>query len=245
MGWLGWPSTQSRLERARTLMQAGRGPAAVAIWTKLAIAGVPRAQTNLGASLAIGSGIQQDRAAARMWLQRGAEAGDPLGQRNLATLLLPEDAAAAAHWYRQAAEQGDAVGQDQLSRMLLAGEGVPQALAEARVWAERAARQGDANAAARLGTMCHEATGGGRDPEQAAHWWRIAAMAGDGDAAAMLGAALHTGQGVAVDQVAAMAWLIVASRRHSALVRPFFSRVEQSLDPAELARARAMTAEWG
>ena len=234
-------SPEALLGRARKLAAAGRMAEALAIWRRLAEAGVPRAQANYGACFATGNGAPLDPAAARLWLRRGAEAGDSLGQRNLATLLLPEDPAAAASWYRRAGEQGDAASQDQLSRMLLAS-GPTQDLAEARRLAEQAARQGIAAAASRLGTMCHDAAGGPRDPAQAAHWWRVAAEAGDADAAAMLGAALHMGQGTPRDQVEAMAWLLVGSRRHSILVRPFLARVEAGLAPAELAAAEALAA---
>ncbi len=213
---------------------------ALTIWRKLASAGVPRAQTNLGACLANGTGVGADEAAARHWLQLGAEAGDVIGQRNLASLLLPNAPAEAATWYRRAAEQGDGISQDQLSHMLLTGEDVAQDLTGARHWATRAAEQGVIAACARLATMYHEALGGPRDTAQAVHWWRIAAEGGDGDAAARLGAALHLGQGVAADQVAAMAWLILASRRHSTLVRGFFTRVEAGLSAEQLALAETL-----
>jgi len=242
--WLPRRSPEAQLAQARELAKGGQMTKALAVWTALAADGVPRAQTNLGACLATGVGVPVDLAAARLWLQRGAEAGDALGQRNLATMLLNEDQAAAVAWYRRAAEGGDAISQDQLSRMLLDGEGAPQDLAQARHWAEQAARQGVVLACARFATMCHEAKSGPRDPAQAVLWWRVAAHAGDADAAAMLGAALHMGQGVAADQVEAMAWLIVGSGRHSILVRPFFAKVEAELTPDERSRARALAAGW-
>lgn len=237
--WLPGRSPRARLEKARTLSRAGRTAAAVAIWRDLAEAGEPRAQTNLGASYAIGDGIPPDFAAARLWLGRGAEAGDSLGQRNFALLLLDTEPAAARTWLRRAAEAGDAVAQDQLSRILL--DDHP---AEARAWAGKAAAQGVPAAAARLATLCHEARGGPRDAEAAARWWDVAARAGDADSAAMLGAALLTGQGVAPDPVAALAWLVVGARRHSTLVRPFFRPAEAALTPDQVAAARAMAAEW-
>lgn len=234
-----------QLDRARSFRRAGRIADALAIWTPLAEAGVPRAQSNLGACYATGTGVPVDLAAARHWLQRGAEGGDRLGQRNLGSLLLPHDPAAAALWFGRAAEAGDAESQDQFSRMLLAGEGVTPDPAQARHWAHAAARQGIAAAAARLGTMCHDAVGGPRDPLEAVRWWRIAAEAGDGDAAARLGAALHLGQGIRQDQVEAMAWLLVASARHSILVRPFFTTVRDLLTPAQLAAAQDMARRLG
>ena len=234
-----------QLERARTFSRAGRMAEALAIWTPLAEAGVLRAQTNLGACYATGTGVPVDLEAARHWLQRGADGGDTLGQRNLGSLLLPHDPTAAAGWYRRAAEGGDAESQDQLSRMLLAGDGVPADAAEARRWGEAAAHQGVTAAAARLGTMCHDAVGGPRDQLEAVRWWRSAAQAGDGDSAARLGAALHLGQGIREDQVEAMAWLLVASGRHSILVRPFFTRIRDALTPAQLAAAQGMARGFG
>ena len=236
---------EAQLDRARTLSRAGRVAEALAIWTKLAEGGVARAQTNLGACYATGTGVPVDLDAARQWLQRGAEGGDTLGQRNLGSLLLPHDPAAAAGWFRQAAEGGDAESQDQLSRMLLDGAGVAQDAAEARRWAEAAAQGGAAAAAARLGTMCHDAAGGPRDPLEAVRWWRVAALAGDADSAARLGAALHLGQGIREDQMEAMAWLLVASGRYSTLVRPFFARVRDGLTPAQLAAAEDMARGFG
>ena len=230
------------LARARVLSQEGQPEQAVAIWAKLAAEGISRACTNLGACYANGLGVAADPAAARHWLQRGADAGDSLGQRNLATLLLPEDRDAAAGWYRRAAEAGDSISQDQLSRLLLDGADAGDAWQEARHWAQRAAEAGIAPAAYRLATMCHEAKGGPRDPAQAVRWWRVAAGSGHGDAATMLGAAYHMGQGVAADQTEAMAWLLVGSARHSVLVRPFYARVEETLTAEQRAKAEVLAA---
>ena len=234
-----------QLDRARTFSRAGRMDEALAIWRPLAEAGIARAQTNLGACYATGTGLPVDLDAARQWLHRGALGGDPLGQRNLASLLLPHDPAAALDWYRRAAEAGDAESQDQLSHMLLTAVGTTADPAEARRWAEAAATQDIKAAAARLGTMCHDAIGGPRDPLEAVRWWRAAAEAGDSDSAARLGAALHLGQGIREDQVAAMAWLLVASGRHSILVRPFFTRVRDSLTAAQLVQAQDMARGLG
>ena len=228
------------LARARVLAETGRAVEAVALWSQLAEGGDARAQTNLGACYANGLGVGADPVAARLWLERGAVAGDVLGQRNLATLLLPEDRDAAARWYRKAAEAGDGVSQDQLSRLLLDGADQDGAWMEGRRWAERAAEAGHVAAVYRLATLCHEAKGGPRDPAQAVRWWRVAAEAGHGDAAAMLGAAYHMGQGVTADQVEAMAWLRTGSARHSTLVRPFYARVEAGLSEGERARAERL-----
>src|SRR5262245_65784347 len=56
------------------------------IWGPLAQAGVARAQNNVGACFAEGLGVARDAALALRWLTLAADAGDPVGQRNLAAL---------------------------------------------------------------------------------------------------------------------------------------------------------------
>jgi TPR repeat protein len=72
---------------------AARGDysAALEIWTPLAHAGVARAQSNIGACFSEGLGVVRDAKLAERWLQLAAEAGDPVGQRNLATLYFRGD----------------------------------------------------------------------------------------------------------------------------------------------------------
>src|SRR5262249_2833184 len=67
---------------------AGRNDYATAlkIWGPLAHAGVARAQNNVGACFSEGLGVWCDQALALRWLTLAAEAGDPVGQRNLAAV---------------------------------------------------------------------------------------------------------------------------------------------------------------
>ncbi len=205
---------------------------------------MPRAQTNLGACYANGDGVPRDRDAARTWLQRGAEAGDPLGQRNLGTLLLGTDPAGGRCGIAGRRSRGTPSARTSSAACCSTARRAGRPAGGAALGGAGGAA-GHRRRRARLGTMCHEAKGGPRDPAQAVHWWRVAAEAGDGDAAAMLGAALHMGQGVAADPVEAMAWLIVGSARRSILVRGFFARAEERLTADERVRARALAAQWG
>ena len=146
---------------------ASRGDykAALEIWTQLAHAGVPRAQSNIGACFSEGLGVERDTKLAERWLLLASEGGDPIGRRNLATLYfkgegVEQDNARAAALYRAAAEQGDAQAQDMLSWMLLEGDGIAVDHAEiARRWAEAAAAQGVAASMTRLGMIFHNALG--------------------------------------------------------------------------------------
>src|SRR4030095_14072376 len=70
---------------AHTAAEQGDYARALAIWGPLAHAGVARAQSNVGACFANGLGVAPDGPLALRWLTLAAEAGDAVGQRNLAT----------------------------------------------------------------------------------------------------------------------------------------------------------------
>ena len=137
------------------------------------------------------------------WLTLAAEAGDPVGQRNLAALYfkgvgVEHSHERAANLYRAASEAGDAAAQDMLSWMLLEEGSVVFDPVEARRWSLAAVQQGVAVAAmTRVGMIYHNALGVGRDPNVAARWLTKAAARGDAGGQAMLGAAHILGAGVA------------------------------------------------
>jgi TPR repeat protein len=230
---------------------------ALGIWGPLAHAGVARAQNNVGACFAEGLGVDRDPALALRWLTLAAEAGDPVGQRNLAALYfkgqdfrgqdfkshgVEQDYARAGELYRAAAEQGDGLAQDMLSWMQLEGECIPRDVDEARRWAQAAADQGIAAAMTRVGMLYHNALGVDRDASEAARWWRRGAEHGDADGQAMLGAALALGSGVPRDPVAALAWLLRAQSGGSALAGPFLGSARAALDADGIAEAQRLAA---
>ncbi|HEY0290901.1 MAG TPA: tetratricopeptide repeat protein [Hansschlegelia sp.] len=227
---------------------AGRGDyeMAVGMWRPLAEGGVPRAQSNLGACYADGLGVERDLYEAVDWFRRAAEAGDALGQRNLAALCFKgeggaaQDDVAAFELYRLAAEGGDAAAQDMLSWMLLEGQGVEADPVESRRWALAAAEQEVATSMTRLGLIAHDALGMERDPEEAARWWYEAARRGEPDAQAMLGGALHLGSGVERDDRAALVWLTRADDGGSPLAATFLEAVRGALSGEEIAAAEAI-----
>ena len=90
-----------QMEAAYAAAERGDYARALEIWGPLAHAGVARAQSNIGACFANGLGVAPDGTLALRWLTVAAEAGDAVGQRNLATVyfkgeLVALDAAAAA-----------------------------------------------------------------------------------------------------------------------------------------------------
>ena len=66
---------------------------ALNLWEPLARKGVARAQNNIGACFAEGLGVPRDHGLALRWLSAAAEAGDPVGQRNLANLCFKGEGA--------------------------------------------------------------------------------------------------------------------------------------------------------
>lgn len=233
------------MDMAYDAAAAGDYATAIGVWRPLAESGWPRAQSNLGACHSEGLGVPRDLEQAAHWFGLAVDSGDPVGQRNLATLHfkgeggVPQDDAAAASLFRLAAEQDDAAAQDMLSWMLLEGQGSEADPVEARRWALAAAERGVASSMTRLGLIAHNALGMERDPDEAARWWYEAARRGDADGQAMLGAALHLGGGVDKDDRAALVWLIRADAGGSALAASFLGSVREALTPEEVRTAEA------
>src|SRR5215471_11135426 len=108
------PDTEVAVHMATAYDAASRNDYATAlgIWGPLAHAGVARAQNNVGACFAEGLGVERNLGLALRWLLLAAEAGDPVGRRNLAALYFKgeggePDHTRAAELYRAAAAQGD------------------------------------------------------------------------------------------------------------------------------------------
>lgn len=243
------PSVAERMAAAYDAADRGDYETALSIWTPLAHAGIARAANNIGACFSEGLGVARDVKLAECWLSVASEGGDPVGQRNLASLYfkgegsgVTQDNNRALALYRAAAAQGDATAQDMLSWTLLEGDGVEADAAEARRWAELAAAQGVAASMTRLGMIFHNALGVERDAAQAVSWWRRGATRGDADAQAMLGAACHMGMGVARDAVAAVAWLLRARNGGSALATRFFDAARAGMSPVDFAEAERRAA---
>ena len=78
------PSVAEQMAAAYEAAGRGNFQAALEIWGPLAHAGVARAQNNIGACFSEGLGVARDAKLAERWLTLAAEAGDPIGQRNLA-----------------------------------------------------------------------------------------------------------------------------------------------------------------
>ena len=152
-----------------------------------ALTGFAPAQLDLGARLALGDGLEQDPAQARLWFEQAGQSGLRDAQFNLALMLdLGQggavDMAAAAEWYQRAAEAGDAAAQFRLATLYERGEGVVQDWTEAAAWYARAAEGGSAEAAYNLAILHRHGKGVAQDPEREQALLAQAALSGDAPA---------------------------------------------------------------
>ena len=118
---------------------------------KLAAAGNPIAQNNLGFYYAFGKGVPQSYPQALKWLSAAASAGFAPAEVNLAVLYEKGwtgkvDVEQAMRWYRDAAEQGNPSAQCKLGNFYHYAHGVPRNDAVAAEWYRKAAEQGNAAA---------------------------------------------------------------------------------------------------
>lgn len=145
------PATEQALAAVMADVQAGRPGAALRL-RRLAEAGLPRAQMQMARLYESGqNGLAVDRAEARRWTARAADAGEPVAIHNLAIYYLegrggPQDEAMAARLLRRAATMGVADSQFNLALMYETGSGVSRNLVEAYKWFQIAAANGDLKA---------------------------------------------------------------------------------------------------
>jgi hypothetical protein len=133
----------------RAMYQLGRAyaanrqvPEAIAAWRKAAGKGSTAAMVELGVASGNGAGVPQDEAQARKLFERAAQAGNPRGISNLATLGggASADPAQARGLLARAGET-NAEAQYQLGLMIADGVGGPKDDVTARALFEKAAAQ--------------------------------------------------------------------------------------------------------
>jgi TPR repeat protein len=215
----GQPEAQLRL--AEQLAQNGASIEAVRHIAHAAQYGLPQAQARLGLCYLRGLGVPANRAEARHWLERAADAGDVTAQTELASLALqgisgpyqrsafpaPEDRTEpdfqqAAVLARRAADRGSAEGQALLAFIMGLAPSVPRQPGEAETLYHAAA-----NGGAPLGQLGHAMTllrrGTPEATNEAHDLMTAAAGAGLATAQFMLGAMAEAGMASVPDLEAA------------------------------------------
>ena len=127
----------------------------------LADSGDHSAQYDLAVFYLQGSEVEQDYAAAALWLERAAKGGLAQAQYNLGVMLdqglgAPTDPVRAVGWFGLAADQGHARAQYALAIAYAEGRGAGRDLPLATEWLQLAADQGLADAQYALGVIREE-----------------------------------------------------------------------------------------
>jgi len=216
-----WRGATAALRAAdwRQFVSWGRWAAAAAVIITLSYAaGFGLFSRPVHRSIAPLANAPSDPAQRLAYFQRGADAGDPEAELQLAILYakgegVTQDYSTAAKWFRAAAEQGVPRAQYDLGVLYERGRGVPTDTAQAAGWYRKAADGEYALAQYNLAVAYTKGEGTRKDPAAAASWYRRAAAQGVVQAMVNLGMLYERGEGVPVSPVDAYAWYLAAGRR--------------------------------
>jgi TPR repeat protein len=200
---------------------------------KLAEAGEPWAQRDVGLGYKNGQGVAPNDREAVRWLRRAADQGEVRSQYWLGWSLRhgrggPPNEAEAAQWYRKAAEAGYPPAQADLGWLYESGRGVGTDYAEAAKWHRAAAERGVTGAEFNLGQAYLAGRGVPADAAEAAKWYRRAADRGHADAQNRLGLLCEKGQGVPRNEAEAAEWYRRAAEQGSAAAQVNLGRMYAS-----------------
>ncbi len=174
--------------------------------------------------------------------------GDPaaqyeLGSREADGNQTPRDLKSAAQWFEKSATKGFAPSQYRLGVLYERGLGVPRDTALAKLWYQRAADRGNVRAMHNLAVLV--ADGDGKpDYAGAAKWFRRAAEFGIRDSQYNLAILYARGMGGPQDLAQSYAWFAAAAAQGDEDAGKKRDEIGGRLDPATLARAKAMAAAF-
>ncbi|MEA2759545.1 MAG: hypothetical protein QOH65_2158, partial [Methylobacteriaceae bacterium] len=180
------------------------------------------AASMLGYIYYCGLGISPDRAKAREWLEKAADAGDAPAMKSIGNLYyngegVPQDYVKAREWYARAAAAGDGTAMNNIGRLYLQGRGVSQDFVEARKWFEKAVAAGVPAAMSNMGILYRDGRGVTRDHAKARDWFEKAIAAGAALGMTNLGGLYRSGLGVPQDYDKARQWYEKAATAGEAL----------------------------
>ncbi|HSE50454.1 MAG TPA: TonB family protein [Terriglobales bacterium] len=143
-------------------------------------AGDSKAQVELGAAYAAGTGVAKDDQEAARWFEKAAKKDDAEAQFRLAQAYasgqgVKQDLGKAAGWMKKAAEQGNLAAISRLGLIFLRGEGVAQDNAKALKLLREGAERNDAVAEYGMALIYAEGRGVERDMAKAMDWYEKAA----------------------------------------------------------------------
>lgn len=177
------------LKKGVTAYHAGDFVTAHAEFSKLADAGDPHGQFNLGVLYLTGSGVDPDPVAAAAWHQKAAEQGLASAQHGLGVLYykglgVKKSYREALTWFRRAAAQKYAHSEFNIAVMYFNEQGLVRNDLEIIKWLSLAAARDFPAAQFRLGQMYEKAVIFSQDHRTALYWYRLAVANGAKQAAA-------------------------------------------------------------
>lgn len=168
-----------------------RDPFAAACWLNLAVLqNDARAMAALGSLYESGDGLPQDIECAIRFYRQAADAGDMVGQENLAAIHLTPghrfDPAAAAWWLDLAAKQGSSHARFLFGVMFQRGIGMMRDPVAAANWYLAAAEAGHPRAQLELGRAYLDGLGVERNAAEAISWLERAVEGGISEAPSLI-----------------------------------------------------------
>ena len=145
------PTAANVVADARAAVGAKRGDDALKLLTPAAEAGDAEAAAFLGNLYLYGTGVREDLAAARKWLEVAARGGQVEALYNLGAIYdkalgVPRDPKEAIKWFTLAADQRDPTAQLNLAIFYFRGDGVEKDLVASEAWLRRSAGNGNKRA---------------------------------------------------------------------------------------------------
>ena len=177
---------------------------AVKWYTKSAVQGFPKAQSNLAFCYLKGEGVQQDSKVAVEWFMKAADQGNAVAQYQLGWCYsegdgIKKDPQKAVEYFTKAAHQEHSGAQLDLGYCYEFGKGVRKNIKKAVQWYEKSASQGNSIAQVNLGYCYEIGNGTSQNYEMAVEWYKKAAEQGNVRAMNNMGLLYEKGLGVQKD----------------------------------------------
>ena len=123
--------------------------------------------------------VSKDRALAKEWFLRSAQAGNDYSQYALGKLLLEEKSSEAVAWLKKAAEQGNQHAQYKIGKLYLLGEAVEKDVDLAIRYLKESAQHNNQFAQYTLGKLYLQGKEVSQDREAAKQWLELSAAQGN------------------------------------------------------------------
>ena len=182
----------------------------LAIFTTLAVSACAPVPTTAEIESAGIQALHAQNPAAIRSLQKWADSGNPIAQRELgfAYAVQADKQSLALQWLEKAARGGDAEAQFQLAEAHYKSRlGLAQNYQQAWTWYEAAAHGNNAKASFMLARMAKYGQGVSKDLAASVKWLQLASTLGNAQAMFLLSNAYAAGEGLPKDAALARKWL--------------------------------------